>query len=176
MNFKTAITQAMTDAALTKSTVFIGYNLKYGSRGYGTLSGVPQEKIIEMPVAEALMSGVAIGLSLGGYIPILIFERHDFMLLGLDALVNHLDKFNSLSNGQFNPKVIIRAIIGGTKPFNPGDQHNQDFTPIFKGLFNFPVLSSSLPQEIISYYSQALLSNTSTMIIENRDSYAHEHY
>ena len=75
--------------------VFIGYGLKFGSRGAGFLKNIPDDKIIETPVAENLMLSMAIGLSLEGKLPVVIYERMDFILNAMDALVNHLDKIES---------------------------------------------------------------------------------
>lgn len=117
--------------------VYIGYNLKYGSKNYGFLKNTPKNQIIEMPVAENLMTGVAIGMALEGFKPVLIFERHDFILIALDQLINHLSKLKKMSKGLFNPKVIIKARVGKKKPFNAGIQHTQNFSWILKKYFPY---------------------------------------
>ena len=168
--YKKAIVEAMSDLAKLSNTVFVGYNLKYGSKGYGTLTGVPESKIIEMPVAEALMTGLCTGLSLTGYLPILIFERHDFLLLAADQIVNHLIKIEELSCGDFKPKVIIRAIVGGTRPFDPGIQHKQRFSTEFtlSGVRSFV---GQTDDEIKECYKIVKLIDESLMVTEFRDLY-----
>ena len=105
---------------------FIGYNVGYGSMMYGTLGGVKSKHLVETPVAENLMGGLAIGLAITGYRPVLCFERHDFVLLALDSLVNHLDKMSQISGGQYRLPVLVRAIVGSRFPLNAGVQHTQD--------------------------------------------------
>ena len=80
MKYGEAVKKSMEMLAQDERTLFIGYNLVRGSKAYGSLSDIPSEKIIEMPVAENLMAGLSNGLSIGGFRPVLIFERHDFML------------------------------------------------------------------------------------------------
>ena len=92
MKYKEAIKKSMEMLAKDKNAVFIGYNVNYGSRMYGTLVDIPKSKCLETPVAENLMAGLSMGMAIEGYKPVLIFERHDFMLNSLDAIVNHLDK------------------------------------------------------------------------------------
>jgi len=174
MLYKDAIKKSMEMLAEEKNTIFIGYSLKHGSHSYGTLLDVPKEKILEMPVAENLMSGVAIGMALEGYKPVLIFERHDFILNALDAIVNHLDKIERMSNGEFTAPVIIRAIVGSKKPLYPGPQHTQNFTKVFKELFSFPVYELYNSKEIIKYYKKAKLAKTPVMLIERKDLYNKE--
>ena len=168
MKYKDAIKKSMEKLARDNKTIFVGYNLKYGSQAYGTLKDVPKNQILEMPVAENLMTGLAIGMSLEGFKPVLIFERMDFMLNASDAIINHLDKIKKIS--QFNPKVIIRAIIGTDKPFNPGIQHLQDFTKLFS-IVSFPVIKLFSVEDIIKFYSFAELNENSIMLIEERGKY-----
>ena len=171
MKYKDAVKQSMEMLARDEKTVFIGYNITRGSRAYGTLNNIPLEKCLETPVAENLMAGLSIGMSLEGYNPVLIFERQDFMLNALDALVNHLDKIESLSKGEFIPKVIVRAIVGSKKPINPGPQHMQDFSKFFKEFLHFPVYDSQTSQEVIDNYIEALASKRPSMMIERKDLY-----
>lgn len=174
MIYKETLIKAMDILNQNENTRFIGYNLKYGSKGYGTLSKVNQSKIIEMPVAEALMSGMATGMSLLGFIPVLIFERHDFIFIALDQLVNHLDKIQEYSHGEFIPKVIIRAVVGSISPFDPGIQHKADYTEILRKLFHFEVINLYSKFLILPSFSKALHSKTSTLLIEYRQMYEGE--
>lgn len=169
--YKKALKEAMEILAKDERTVFIGYNVAYGSKGFGSFADIKKEKLIETPVAENLMTGLAIGMALEGYRPILFFERHDFMLIALDALVNHLDVIEILSDGEFKVPVIIRAIIGGSKPINPGILHTQDFTEIFKKLFKFKVHEVRDAEDIINQYKRALSEDKTVMLIERKDLY-----
>lgn len=128
MNYKFQLTAAMTSLACDPATRFVGYGLRRG-RAMGTLSSVPDSQIIETPVAENLMMGVAIGLSLRGLKPVVYFERADFLLNAMDAIVNHLAPARTLSRGEFSPAVILRVTVGNkTKPLFTGPVHTQDFS------------------------------------------------
>jgi len=171
MNYRDAIKQAMEQLAKDERTLFLGYNVLYGSKAYGTLTGVPTERCLETPVAENLMAGLAIGMSLAGYRPVLFYERHDFVLNALDGIVNHLDKIESMSQGQFKTPVIIRATVGGRVPLHPGPQHTQDFTEAFKSMVTFPVLDLKTPAEVQEAYRMAAQLDSPIMLVERRDLY-----
>jgi pyruvate dehydrogenase E1 component beta subunit len=175
MKYQEAIKQEMEELAKDPKVIFLGYNVLYGSQGYGTFKDVPKEKCIETPLAENLMAGLAIGLAMEGFKPVLFFERHDFMLIALDALVNHLDKIESMSNKQFTAPIIIRAVVGATKPLYPGPQHLQDFSEIFKKLFHFPVYSLNNYFDIRTYYAGARNFDKPVMFIEKKDLYPEEY-
>jgi len=107
-----------------ENTIFIGQTVEYeGSAMYRSLIDIPKNKKIELPVAEDMQMGMSIGLSLEGFIPVSIFPRMDFLICAMNQLVNHLDKVEKMSNGEFKPGVIIRTQIGNTKPLYPGPQH-----------------------------------------------------
>ena len=46
-----------------------------GTAMSNTLSEVTKDKVLEMPVTEELQMGMAIGLAIGGWIPISIYPR-----------------------------------------------------------------------------------------------------
>jgi pyruvate/2-oxoglutarate/acetoin dehydrogenase E1 component len=172
MNYQQAIKKEMEKLSRDKKVVFLGYNIVNGSQAYGTLKDVPKEKCIEMPVAENLMVGMAIGMALEGLKPVIFFERHDFMLIALDALLNHADKIENMSKGQFKCPMIIRAPVGGTQPLNPGPQHTQDFTRIFKQMFHFPVYCIKSIKDVEKYYKIAEKFQQPVMLIEYKDLYS----
>lgn len=162
----------MTSLAKDCGAIFIGYNLQNGSKCYGTMCGVPDDQIIEMPVAEALMTGMAIGLALAGKLPVLIFERHDFMLLASDQIINHLDKIEQLSEKRFRPKVIIRAIVGDNHPFDPGIQHLQNFTHLFKDhCENININNATNIVGIVHSYIFAKQFKNSSLCVEHKALY-----
>lgn len=138
MTYKESITQAMTDLAADPAVCFIGYGIRYG-KAMGTLKNVSEDQLIETPVAENLMVGLAIGLSLRGKKPVVFIERADFLLNALDAIVNHLTKIELMSRGQFKPSAILRIIVGNkTKPLFTGETHTQDFRDELHMLANHP--------------------------------------
>lgn len=171
MDYKETIKKTMEEIAVDKKARFIGYNLKRGSKAYGTLTDIPKSRILEMPVAENLMAGVAMGMSLEGYKPVLIFERHDFMLNALDSLINHLDKIDLLSKGQYKSPMLIRAVIGSLSPINPGPQHCQDFSEFFKKTFHFPVYDPKNISDLTKSLEEGKKFEQPIMIIERRDLY-----
>ncbi len=167
--YKEAIKQSMEKLAKNKKTVFIGYNISFGSQAYGTLKDVPINQKIETPVAENLMIGLATGMALEGFKSVVFFERHDFILNSIDAIVNHLDKFELLTGIKL--PIIIRATVGSKKPLHPGPQHVQDFTEAFKKLINFKIYEPKTALEVLKVYEIVAKSKEPVMIIEKRELY-----
>jgi pyruvate dehydrogenase E1 component beta subunit len=171
MNFKTELTAAMNNLDRDPLVRFIGYGVTYG-KAMGTLNGVSQNKLIELPVAENLMVGFAIGLALKGLKPVVFFERYDFVLNAMDALVNHLDKITTISGGEFNPNIILRVVVGNSqKPLFTGKTHTSNYSAALEQMVNFPVVRLSNPECIQKEYAKALaeLPYQSSCLIEYKD-------
>jgi hypothetical protein len=140
LDYKTELRLAMETLASDPLVRFVGYGVKIGGRALGTLKNVPDHQLIEMPVAENLMVGFAIGLSLKGLKPVVFIERFDFWWNASDAIVNHLDKINEISRGEFNPTVILRIVVGNRrKPLFTGKTHTQDYSVSLRAAVSFPV-------------------------------------
>jgi pyruvate dehydrogenase E1 component beta subunit len=175
MKYKEALKNSMNLLATDKDCRFVGYNVRYGSKANGTLKEVEVDKLIETPVAENLMAGIAIGMSIEGLKPVVYFERFDFILNALDSIVNHLDKIETISNAEYKPKVIIRVNIGGTKnPLFTGITHTQDFTDVLFKMVSFPVIKLLSVADVIKYYTVAANWKTSMILVEERDRYEEE--
>jgi pyruvate/2-oxoglutarate/acetoin dehydrogenase E1 component len=169
MSYFNELSKAMQWLGEQKDTVFLGQQVCYsGNALYNTLSSVPPEKKIEMPVFEDTQLGIAIGLSLGGKVPISIFPRMNFLLCAMNQLVSHLDKMESYSHGEFNPKVIIRTCVGSTRPMYPGVQHCGEY-PL--SLQNIRIIRLKEEWNIVPAYKEAYGSHLSTVLIEYGDLY-----
>ncbi len=169
LSYKEAIIKSMNELA-SEGAIFIGYNVIYGN-AMGTLSNVPNDQKIETPVAENLMSGLAIGMSFEGFLPVIYFERHDFMLVAADAIINHIDKIERISHGEFKVPIIIRAVTADAGPFYSGITHSQDFSELFKKAVRFPVIDPKSGEEVIQAIRGARKSQRPMMLIERKSRY-----
>jgi len=169
ISYKEAMNEAMTELG-KEGAIFIGYNVARGD-AMGTLKNVPNDQKLETPVAENLMSGLAIGMSFEGFLPVLYFERHDFMLVAMDAIGNHIDKIERISHGEFKVPVIIRAVEAFGGPFYSGPTHHQDFTNVLRTLVEFPVLDPVTGIDVLKAFKGALASKRPAMIIERKSRY-----
>ena len=172
-NYHDELTLAMTWLGQQERTIFLGQGV--GNPGTGmsaSLKDVPLEKRIEMPVAEEMQVGMSIGMSLQGFIPICIIPRWNFALRAADQIINHLDRLPLYSGGGYLPKVIIRVAVPSSNPFDPGPQHDADFTEAFKlmlrtvDVFTLPSVNS-----VGLGYRMAFENSRSTILVEYTDLY-----
>ena len=164
--FANAVNKAMLMLAEDQRTIFVGQSVAYdGAAIFHSLAGVPMSKRLEFPVCENLQIGYCTGLSLTGRLPICVFPRMDFMLLAMDALVNHLDKLPGFG---WSPKVIIRCRVGQKQPLDAGPQHSQDHTDAFRRMLTtVEVMRVLNAEDVTRAYGQALHRPHSVLIVEN---------
>ena len=157
------------------NTLFLGQAVEVpGTAMSNTLKDVPKEKLLEVPVDEEMQMGMTNGLAISGYIPISIYPRWNFLLLAVNQIVNHLDKFHLMSNGGYQPKVIIRTGIGSERPLHPQHQHIGDFTAACRLMCgSIEVIRLDEPEEIYPAYEKALqrTDGKSTLLVEWGDYY-----
>ena len=157
-------------------TFFLGQAVEYkGTAMTNTLTEVPREKLLEMPVDEEMQMGITNGLAVNGTVPISIYPRWNFLLLAMNQLVNHLDRMPAFSHGEYIPKVIIRTSIGSERPLNPQDQHVGDFSDSVQLMLNnTEVIRLEEPEDIFPAYEKAYnrTDGKSTILVEYGDYYS----
>jgi len=174
MTYKDELCRAMRHLGCNPRFRFMGYNIRYGSKANGTLKDIPEEQLVETPVAENLIVGLALGYAFKGTPALAYIERFDFVLNAADALVNHVDKIKRMSHGQFNPTLLIRTVVGNSaKPLFTGLTHTQDFSESLSKMLQFPVVCLRTPESVFTEYAKALdrLKTSSTLLVEYRDAY-----
>jgi len=170
MSYDKKLVEAMEYLSAKDDTIFIGQSMQYGGVAIAnSFKNIPDDKKIEMPVAENLQLGISTGLALEGFVPVSVFPRWNFLLLAADQLVNHLDKLSMITDGAYKPKVIIRVAVGIRHPVDPQEQHVGDFSEAFKLMFkNIEVVKLIKEEDILPAYKKAYERNDgiSTILVE----------
>lgn len=157
---------AMALCAEQSNAIFLGQGVGVaGTTMTDTFRNVPAGQLLEMPVAEDMQMGMAIGMALGGYLPICTFPRWNFLICAANQIINHLDRLPLYSG--YKPKVIIRTAIPSNRPFDPGPQHDDDFTEAFRSMLRtIKVVKLYRDDCIVPEYRAALEREGSTLLVE----------
>jgi len=129
--YKIALTNAMTTLSKLDETVFIGQQIVYaGNPMSTTLTEVPKEKMIEVPVMEETQMGMSLGLAITGKTVISFYPRWDFVISAANQLINHVDKYELMTGKKVN--ILIRVGKGANVPLDTGHQHKANYINEFK--------------------------------------------
>ena len=148
-----------------EDTIFVGQGVGCaGTTLTDTLRSVPKEKLLEFPVAEDLQTGFCTGLALQGYLPICIYPRWNFLICATNQIVNHLDRLPLIGAPV---KCILRVAVPITHPFNPGPQHDDDFTHAFRSMLRrVEVVTLEKAEDVFPAYQRAVQSSSSSLMVE----------
>jgi 2-oxoisovalerate dehydrogenase E1 component len=104
------------------------------------LSSKFQGRVLSTPISEAGITGVAIGLSVAGYRPVMEVMFADFLTLCMDQLYNHAVKFPGIFRDVEVP-LVIRAPSGGGRGYGP--THSQSPENLFTSVPGLTVVFGS---------------------------------
>jgi len=168
-----ALTEAMKLTMEDEKTIFIGQQIVYyGNPMSKTIEGLPKERMIETPVMEETQMGMTMGLAMTGHQVVTFYPRWDFVILAANQLINHLDKLEVMSDGEWRPNVIVRVGKGSDKPLDPGHQHKADYTDAFQQMVtNCTIHKLDKVEKIVPAYKQALSEGGVHIIVEYPELY-----
>lgn len=142
------------------------------SRGCSTR--FPQQ-VLTTPISEGGLAGVAAGLALRGYRPVLEIMFGDFITLLADQLVNHISKFRWMYNDSVEVPLLIRTPMGGRRGYGP--THSQTLEKLYLGVpgltvvapNHFYVSENGEPGQVLKRLILEL--NSPVLFIENKLQY-----
>ena len=139
---------------------YVGETMKDLDKKFG------RARVIDSPVSENAVTGIAFGASLTKSRPIVIHPRMDFMVLALDQIVNQAAKWRFMMGGKASTNLTIRSIInrGGEQ----GAQHSQS---LHSWLSHIPGLIVLMPYSVQDAYDLLIAgvkSNNPVIFIDDR--------
>ncbi|WEV61239.1 alpha-ketoacid dehydrogenase subunit beta [Streptococcaceae bacterium ESL0729] len=143
----------------------------YGG-GFGATAGLIEkypERVLETPISEAAITGIATGSAIMGKRPILEIQFSDFLTVAIDQLVNEAAKIHYLSNGQEKVPMVIRTASGsGT---GAGPQHSQSLENWLAHIPGLIVAMPSNPYDAKGILLAAVKNNNPVIIFEPKSLY-----
>lgn len=158
ISYGAAVRQAMRDALRDPRVIIMGQGVSDHKGTFGTTLGLAEEfgrdRVIEMPIAEDSMTGIALGASLHGLYPIQTHIRADFGLLATNQLINLIAKYRYMFGGAFEAPMLIRMVVG--RSWGQGAQHSQSPQSLFAHIPGLSVIMPSSAQSILDSYAHAV--------------------
>ncbi len=125
---------------------------------FGSTLGLAEEfgshRVLDMPLAEEGMTGMAVGAALNGLYPIQTHIRVDFVLLAMNQIVNLAAKYKYMFGGKFQVPMLIRLVIG--RSWGQGAQHSQSLQALFSHIPGLTVIMPSSSESILDSYPKVI--------------------
>lgn len=158
-----------------ENLVFIGEDIRgpYGGAFKATkgLSEKYDNRIINTPISEAGMTGMAVGMALNGMLPVVEMMFGDFITLAFDQLLNHASKYGWVYGGSVRLPLVIRMPSGAKRGYGP--THSQSLEKFLTGIPMIRVIALSCFHNPRKVYKKLFSSiKEPTIVVENKKLYA----
>jgi pyruvate dehydrogenase E1 component beta subunit len=150
--------------------VSYGLGINDPKRIFGTTTNMLEKfgpsRVFDVPTSENLMTGLAVGLALGGTPSVVTHQRFDFFLLAMDQLVNSAAKWRFMFGGKSNIPITIRLIVG--KGWGQGPTHSQSLHSWLTHIPGLKVVSPSNAADAKNLLYSSILDPNPVIFIEHR--------
>jgi pyruvate dehydrogenase E1 component beta subunit len=168
-----AITSTLADAMRADARVFVlGEDVAEGGP-YTATAGLAEEfgrdRVIDTPISEAAITGVAIGAAQSGMRPVLEIMFIDFITLALDQLVNAAAKAHFMSGGQLTVPLVVRT--QGGAGHRGAAQHSQSLESWLTHVPGLKVVMPSRAVDAAGLLAAAVADPNPVVFVENKTLY-----
>jgi acetoin:2,6-dichlorophenolindophenol oxidoreductase subunit beta len=173
MTYIKAITSTLAAAMRADERVLVlGEDVAEGGP-YTATAGLAEEfgteRVINTPISEAAITGVAIGAAQSGLRPVLEIMFIDFITLALDQLVNGAAKAHFMSGGQLTVPMVLRT--QGGAGYRGAAQHSQSLESWLTHVPGLKVVMPSRPSDAAGLLASAIADPGPVVFIENKTLY-----
>jgi pyruvate dehydrogenase E1 component beta subunit len=123
------------------------------------------DRIMDTPVSETAIAGVAIGAALAGLRPIADVQYGDFVFCMMDQLVNQAAKLTYMSGGQVHVPMVLRLPVGAT---HRGTQHAQSVEAFFTHVPGLKVVAPATAYDAKALLKSAVRDENPVLVFEHK--------
>ncbi len=135
----------------------------------GLLPKFGEDRVIDTPISENAIVGLAVGASLAGKRGVAEIMFADFLGLALDQTMNQAAKFRYMSGGKATCPVVIRAPYGAG--MNMAAQHSQTMYQIITSIPGLKVAMPSNPADAKGLLTAAIRDDDPVVFFEHKAMY-----
>jgi len=128
-----------------------------------------ERRVIDTPLAESAIVGVAIGMSLAGFLPIAEIQFADFIHAAFDQLVSEAAKMYYRSNGDFHVPLVVRVPWGGG--VHGALYHSQSIEAFYAHVAGLKVVAPSTPYDVAGLLRAAVADPDPVLFLEHKKTY-----
>ena len=126
-------------------------------------------RVIDTPLAESAIVGVAIGAAINGLLPIAEIQFQDFIMPAVDQIVSEAAKIRYRSNNDFHVPMVVRAPFGGG--VHGALYHSQSIEAMFCGVPGLKVVVPSTPHDAKGLLRAAIRDPDPVLFFEHKRAY-----
>lgn len=161
-----------TELARDRRTVCLGETIREGG-ATGASRGLYQRfgdgQVIETPVSENGFFGMALGLALAGFRPVVEIYSGDFALAVANEIMNDYPKWRQQQARSGPLPITVRGWMGSTLGLGP--EHSQCMEAFFHHAPGLTVVVPGTPEDMAGLLRASIQSNDPVLFLEHRRLY-----
>ncbi len=156
-----------------KSVVLLGQDVGVAGGVFrvtdGLLSKFGHDRVIDMPLSEALIAGSAVGMALSGLRPVVEFQFMGFSYTALDQIINHASRISTRTRGSKHCPIVYRMPFGNH--IRAPEHHAESMESLFAHVPGIKLVSPSCAQSAYDLTIAAVQDNNPVVILEPLSQY-----
>ncbi|HKA48392.1 MAG TPA: alpha-ketoacid dehydrogenase subunit beta [Candidatus Dormibacteraeota bacterium] len=128
-----------------------------------------EARVLDTPLAESCIVGVAIGAALNGLIPVAEIQFADFIHPAFDQIVSEAARIRYRSNGDYSCPIVVRAPFGGG--VHGGLYHSQSVEAFYAHVPGLKVVIPSTPEDAKGLLKASIRDPDPVMFFEHKKAY-----
>ncbi|MEX0765924.1 MAG: alpha-ketoacid dehydrogenase subunit beta [bacterium] len=128
-----------------------------------------EDRVIDTPLAESSIAGIAIGMAANGLLPIAEFQFADFIHPAFNQIVSEAARMRYRSNNAFGCPVVFRTPYGGSH--GTALYHSQSIETYYAHVPGLKVVTPSTPYDAKGLLKAAIRDPDPVMYLEHKRMY-----
>ncbi len=174
ITFAQAVREALAEEMRRDPRVFIiGEDVAEAGTPFKVLSGLVgefgRERVIDSPISEAGITGLATGAAMTGMRPVVDIMFGDFLTLAMDQVANQAAKVHYMSGGKLKVPLVVRTTLGATR--RSAAQHSQSLQAWVSHVPGLKVALPSTPYDAKGLLKSAIRDDNPVVFFEDKMMY-----
>ncbi|MEW6581657.1 MAG: alpha-ketoacid dehydrogenase subunit beta [Actinomycetota bacterium] len=164
-----AVTMALHhEMAADGSVVVLGEDVGASGGVFRATDGLQErfgpDRVIDTPLAETLIAGLAVGLAAEGMRPVAEIQFSGFLYSTFDQLINHASRLRNRTRGRLTCPMVLRSPCGGG--IKPPEHHSDSPEALLAGVPGLKVVVPSSPAAAYGLLLAAIRDPDPVVVLE----------
>ena len=133
------------------------------------ISEFGERRVIDTPIAEASIVGIAVGMAMEGLRPIAEIQFADFIYPSFNQIVGEAAKIRYRSNGEYTCPLVIRTPYGGG--VRGALSHSVSIEALFYHVPGLKIVAPSFPADVKGLLNAAIDDPDPVLFLEHKKTY-----
>ena len=156
-----------------KNVVLMGQDIGINGGVFRVTEGLQEKygskRVIDSPISESLLAGMAVGMSTHGLKPVIEFQFMGFLYSALDQIINHLARMRNRTRGNLHCPAVLRMPYGGG--VRAPEHHSESTEALLAHIPGLTVVIPSSPSQAYHLMIDAIQSPDPVIFLEPKRIY-----